>query len=174
MFSLLWLYDVLYFCIMKSKVIESYRADKIKLSSLVRWSEFPDRLYFVREIPISFCGNPNCAKLETVDHEHISIVPISQLTLDDVDYDVVEVKLNIIEKSLRWIRNRMPKSKAAPIKELKERGLAFDAPKSTKDMVQVPAEIINNIISYCESEAIYDKLGKYGDFYYKLKQIQGE
>ena len=124
MFSLLWLYDVLYLCIMKSKVIESYRADKIKIGALVRWPEFPDRLYFVRELSILFCGNPNCARLETIDHKHISIVPVSQLTLDDVDYDIVKIKYNLLEKSLRWIRNRMPKSKVASIRELKERGLA--------------------------------------------------
>ena len=167
---------------MKSKVIESYRADKIKLGSLVRWPEFPDHLYVVREMPIYFCGNPNCARLETIDNKHISIVPVSQLTLlKDVDYDVVEVvNLNIIEKALRWVRNRMPKSKVASIRELKERELAFDAPKLEKaiekteeDKLPVPIEIIDNIIKYCEDEAIYDKLGRYGDFYYKLKKLRG-
>lgn len=38
--------------------------------------------------------------------------------------------------------------------------------------VEVSTELIDNIIKYCEAQAIYDKLGPYGDFYYKLKQIR--
>lgn len=38
--------------------------------------------------------------------------------------------------------------------------------------VEVSTELIDNIIKYCEAQAIYDKLGSYGDFYYKLKQIR--
>lgn len=38
--------------------------------------------------------------------------------------------------------------------------------------VEVSTELIDNIIKYCETQAIYDKLGPYGDFYYKLKQIR--
>ena len=30
--------------------------------------------------------------------------------------------------------------------------------------------IIQDVIRYCEDKAIYDKLGNYGDFYYKLKR----
>lgn len=37
--------------------------------------------------------------------------------------------------------------------------------------VSVPKEILEDICYYCESQAIYDKLGKYGDFYYKIKKI---
>ena len=36
--------------------------------------------------------------------------------------------------------------------------------------IKVEKEIIQQIIKYCEDQAIYDKLGKYGDFYYKLKK----
>lgn len=39
-------------------------------------------------------------------------------------------------------------------------------------VVEVSTELIDNIIKYCEAQAIYDKLGSYGDFYYKLKQIR--
>ena len=76
---------------MKNKEINriSHRADKIQVGSLVRWPEFPDRLYFVREMPIWFCGNPECAKLETIDHKYVAIVGIENLILDDVDYDEV-------------------------------------------------------------------------------------
>ena len=38
--------------------------------------------------------------------------------------------------------------------------------------MEVPTSIIDNIIKYCETEAIYDKLGRYGDFYYKLKNLR--
>lgn len=33
----------------------------------------------------------------------------------------------------------------------------------------VPIQAIKNCLKYCEEQAIYDKLSKYGDFYYKLK-----
>jgi len=36
--------------------------------------------------------------------------------------------------------------------------------------IKVKKEIIQQIIKYCEDKAIYDKLGKYGDFYYNLKK----
>lgn len=35
----------------------------------------------------------------------------------------------------------------------------------------VSKEILENICYYCEHQGIYDKLGNYGDFYYKVKKI---
>jgi hypothetical protein len=35
-------------------------------------------------------------------------------------------------------------------------------------------QILENVVAYCEDQAIYDKLGKYGDFYYKIKMILKE
>lgn len=35
----------------------------------------------------------------------------------------------------------------------------------------INSDIIENIIRYCEDQQIYDKLGMYGDFYYKLKGL---
>jgi hypothetical protein len=32
-------------------------------------------------------------------------------------------------------------------------------------------EILENMIRYCEDQEIYDKLGRYHDFYYKAKKI---
>lgn len=37
--------------------------------------------------------------------------------------------------------------------------------------VEVSRETVNNVIEYCEVQQVYDKLGKYGDFYYKLKKV---
>ena len=48
--------------------------------------------------------------------------------------------------------------------ELKER-------LTPKVEVSVPKEILEDICEYCERQAIYDKLGNYGDFYYKVKKI---
>ena len=31
--------------------------------------------------------------------------------------------------------------------------------------------LLELVVAYCEDQAIYDKLGKYGDFYYKIKEI---
>lgn len=36
--------------------------------------------------------------------------------------------------------------------------------------ISIPQSLAEDICDYCESQAIYDKLGDYGDFYYKLKQ----
>lgn len=63
---------------------------EIKVGVLVRWPEFPDRLYYVKETGVRFCGNDNCCKLETIDHKWVSIVPIKDLIWDDVDYIEVE------------------------------------------------------------------------------------
>lgn len=38
----------------------------------------------------------------------------------------------------------------------------------------IDKEIIENICRYCENKQIYDKLGNYGDFYYKLMKILKE
>lgn len=40
--------------------------------------------------------------------------------------------------------------------------------------VEVSTELIDHIIRYCETQAIYDKLSGYGDFYYKLKKLRNE
>lgn len=37
--------------------------------------------------------------------------------------------------------------------------------------MEIPVEIIEAIIKYCEDKQIYDKLGAYKDFYYKLKKL---
>lgn len=42
---------------------------------------------------------------------------------------------------------------------------------SGKKEFVVSREILENICYYCEHQGIYDKLGNYGDFYYKVKKI---
>jgi len=37
--------------------------------------------------------------------------------------------------------------------------------------VKVSTELIENICKYCEDNAVFDKLGSYNDFYYKLKKF---
>ena len=37
--------------------------------------------------------------------------------------------------------------------------------------ISIPVSLAENICRYCESNAIYDKLANYGDFYYKLKKL---
>lgn len=31
--------------------------------------------------------------------------------------------------------------------------------------------ILENVKEYCEDQAVYDKLGQYGDFYYKIVEL---
>jgi len=40
--------------------------------------------------------------------------------------------------------------------------------------VTVPLDVIKQVLKYCEDEQIYDKLGTYKNFYYKLNQIRRE
>lgn len=37
------------------------------------------------------------------------------------------------------------------------------------NIIDIDEQVIKDICNYCEIQAIYDKLGRYGDFYYKLK-----
>ena len=37
--------------------------------------------------------------------------------------------------------------------------------------ITIDRSIAEQICKYCEDNAIYDKLGKYNDFYYKLKTL---
>jgi hypothetical protein len=41
-------------------------------------------------------------------------------------------------------------------------------------VVSVPLPIIMQVLKYCEDNQIYDKLGTYQNFYYKLNQIRRE
>ena len=41
-------------------------------------------------------------------------------------------------------------------------------------VVSVPLLVIMQVLKYCEDNQIYDKLGNYQDFYYKLNQIRRE
>jgi hypothetical protein len=40
--------------------------------------------------------------------------------------------------------------------------------------VSVPLPVIMQVLKYCEDNQIYDKLGTYQNFYYKLNQIRRE
>lgn len=37
--------------------------------------------------------------------------------------------------------------------------------------VAIDRSILEDVCKYCENQAIYDKLGSHGDFYYKIKRI---
>jgi len=40
-----------------------------------------------------------------------------------------------------------------------------------KREVSVPISVLKDVCDYCETQAIYDKLSNYGDFYYKIKKL---
>lgn len=44
-------------------------------------------------------------------------------------------------------------------------------PPKSKATIEVSVETLRNIVKYCENMEIYDKLGRYGDFYYKLNTM---
>lgn len=59
---------------------------EIKVGEMVRWNEYPNRLYYVLKMNINYCGHDNYCEIETVDHKWKAIVPITDLTWDDVDF----------------------------------------------------------------------------------------
>ena len=40
-----------------------------------------------------------------------------------------------------------------------------------QDSIKIPKKVAQDIIKYCEYMQIYDKLERFGEFYYKLKQL---
>jgi hypothetical protein len=59
---------------------------EIKVGEMVRWNEFPDRLYYVLKMNVRHCGHDNYCEIETIDHKFKAVVPITDLTWDDVDF----------------------------------------------------------------------------------------
>lgn len=53
------------------------------------------------------------------------------------------------------------------IKMLAELRAQLDPPKE----ISIPRSILEDVCEYCECMGIYDDLGNYGDFYYKIKQF---
>lgn len=47
-------------------------------------------------------------------------------------------------------------------------------PEPKVETIPVDVKVIKDILQYCEDKAIYDKLGYYGDFYYRLKNLVGD
>ena len=47
----------------------------------------------------------------------------------------------------------------------------IDNPEPKVETIPVDVKVIKDILQYCEDKAIYDKLGYYGDFYYRLKNL---
>lgn len=52
----------------------------------------------------------------------------------------------------------------------KDNTITIKKVKDSWDREELPVEIIKNMLLYCENQQIYDKLSKYGDFYYKGKK----
>lgn len=59
---------------------------KIEVGTLVRWPEFPNKLYLVKGMNINHCGNSDYCKIETIDHKEVAMTRIGNLLWDDVDY----------------------------------------------------------------------------------------
>lgn len=67
----------------------SHPAGPIRKGSLVRWKEYPDRLYVVTAMNVKFCGRDNCVRIKTIDNKWAALVGYEELELDDVDYDEI-------------------------------------------------------------------------------------
>ena len=68
---------------------------------------------------------------------------------------------------LPWkIRYSWNHGKKVAFKARPEVWILVKAPK----FVKIQVSLIKDILRYCEANSIYDKLGAYGDFYYKLKK----
>lgn len=55
---------------------------QMQVGTLVRWNEYPDRLYFIKEDKRMFTGHM-CYKIETIDHKYVALVPEKDLTIDE-------------------------------------------------------------------------------------------
>ena len=40
-----------------------------------------------------------------------------------------------------------------------------------EEKITISKTLAESICKYCEDQAIYDKLGRYDDFYYKIKSL---
>lgn len=67
-----------------------------------------------------------------------------------------------------------PDSKSKTPKEQFEEKMKNNESLIDNTEFKVPRSVIFQILKYCEDKQIYDKLGPYQDFYYKLKQIINE
>lgn len=65
----------------------SHPAGPVRKGSLVRWKEYPDRLYIVTAVGVKFCGRDNCVRIKTIDNKWAALVGYEEIELDDVDYD---------------------------------------------------------------------------------------
>ena len=66
-------------------------AEPIRVGSLVRWPEYPDRLYIVTEMLGIHARNMEYVKLKSIDGKYGAVVAVPELVLDDVDYiEIVE------------------------------------------------------------------------------------
>jgi hypothetical protein len=59
---------------------------------------------------------------------------------------------------------------ADKIKTNSKKEIAISRIKDTWTMDELPIDILQNMIKYCEEQQIYDKLGRHNDFYYKAKK----
>ena len=55
---------------------------QMKVGTLVRWNEYPDRLYYIREDKRMFTGHM-CYTIETIDHKFVASVPEKDLTIEE-------------------------------------------------------------------------------------------
>ena len=67
---------------------------------------------------------------------------------------------------LKQLKNKSMKTEKSKLEAQHEQ---LDIP-----VVIVPLPVIKQVLKYCEDNQIYDKLGSYQNFYYKLNQIRRE
>lgn len=53
----------------------------------------------------------------------------------------------------------------------KDNFVVFKQLKTSFNKEELPIQAIKDCLKYCENQQIYDKLSRYGDFYYKLNQF---
>lgn len=67
----------------------SHPAEPMRVGSLVRWPQYPDKLYYIVEMNIKHCNHTNYCKIEDITHTYRVFLPITELVLDDVDYNEI-------------------------------------------------------------------------------------
>ena len=110
----------------------------------------------------SECGS-SCSNIKA------AVIEMAELK----EQEIIDKACDYLKQNVTYIHPRKG-TKTCVVNLGEFRGAIGSNNKAERDKTPVPSEIIDNIIKYCEDEAIYDKLGRYGDFYYKLKQLKGK
>jgi hypothetical protein len=85
---------------------------------------------------------------------------------------VVKINKNILRNAFAYFVEKVDKQDS--LTQYCKRELSYilnNTENSKNTIIEVDQEVIDKLCKWVEFNAVYDKLGRYGDFYYKLKRL---